>query len=316
MCPIRVQLLHGDITVMQADVCVSSIHRSKNMAMGKLSKHLLTSGGKTIQNELFMKSPAGDLKIGQVETVSPGKLKNFKELLFVCLFTYIPGNEEILQQSILECLELAAVKKYKSIAFPALGTGLDYPPERVAACILESIAMHNYQYPDSSLHIAYIVLLDRDRELIQAFLFMYMKGSTQLHGDSSSKSGTAKDVDKDLLAGLSYTSAQDYFNENISPQGAAGPSKTQKPKWAKASKPGTAGPKQAMNPTFHKFMTAIGSLFSNTGWSLQYGNVTCNVRPQVSPKVIGVQLSFGIDVSFIDKFVPPKLRKFFQGLAN
>uniref|UniRef100_A0A0B7B2P6 Macro domain-containing protein n=1 Tax=Arion vulgaris TaxID=1028688 RepID=A0A0B7B2P6_9EUPU len=325
MCPARIQLQRCDIVSLQADVCVSSIHRSKDMNMGLLSKHILSSAGKSIQDEMNMKQPGKELEMGQVEYVSPGKLRNkFKKLMFICLRQYIPDNEKILLQSILECLELAATKPsatepYKSISFPALGTGQGYPAEKVATCLLEAVVMHNYQYPETSLETVYIVLLDEDIELIKVFLLMCVNGTTDMQTDKTKQSTSDNFFVGDLASGLSFDDGKNCYGTDNSATGSTTPPTKQKPHMPKATtQKKKAGPQKTANPpnVFSYLFSSFFSHINNRSLSAQYSQFRVAVQPQISTKKIGLQLNFDVDISFLEQFIPTSLRTSFDKMFN
>ncbi|CAG5136055.1 unnamed protein product [Candidula unifasciata] len=290
MSPLRLELQRADIVSVRADVCVSSIHRSKDLTKGPLAKRILKCGGNSIQEELLKRDPGKELKIGQVEAVSSGKLQNFKDLNFICLCTYRPGNEQILLQSLLECLELAAVKNHKSVAFPALGIGHGYPAEKVAACLIEAATLHNYQFPKTSLDVVYVVLLDHDVDVIKTFLLMCAKGTTDLEVD---------------------TTSQLPINSGTTQKTATCPPKMPTVMGQKKKA------KQANQPIrVNSLFASISSLFKGFGYSANVGLFTFNVKPTISNRIAGFQVSFGLNISFIDTFIPPSLHPLWKSITS
>ena len=69
-----------------------------------------------------------------------------------------------MQTFIKSCLALAQTKKYRSIAFPALGTGaLGFPADVVAKLMFETVDAFETKYPDTSLRLVRIVVWSEDR---------------------------------------------------------------------------------------------------------------------------------------------------------
>ena len=60
-------------------------------------------------------------------------------------------------------------KKYKSIAFPALGTGvLDFPPDCVATVMIEEVNQFRKQYPKTYLsEIRIVIYRDEDIYMVR-----------------------------------------------------------------------------------------------------------------------------------------------------
>lgn len=98
------------------------------------------------------------------------------------LFLYKQHHSlQTLEQSILECLELAATKGHKTISFPALGSGQGYPPEKIASCMIEAVALHSFQYPHTSLETVYIAMLDKDINVIKVRVHLRNKVTCNLN---------------------------------------------------------------------------------------------------------------------------------------
>lgn len=75
------------------------------------------------------------------------------------------------------CLELADAKGYKSIAFPALGTGnLKYPGREVSKCMFETATEWGLKKKAKSLHVIKFVLYARNHDLVQVSVILtYLK---------------------------------------------------------------------------------------------------------------------------------------------
>ncbi|GFR58170.1 poly [ADP-ribose] polymerase [Elysia marginata] len=96
----------------------------------------------------------------------------------------------LVTQSLIECLELAAVEGHRIVAVPALGTGgLNYPPEKVANATAAAVALHNLQYPNTSIQTVNIVLWNDDAELIKAYIRMCAASSTNVNDDQDNMTG-------------------------------------------------------------------------------------------------------------------------------
>lgn len=71
------------------------------------------------------------------------------------------------------CLELADAKGYKSVAFPALGTGnLKYPGREVSTCMFETATEWGLKKKAKSLHVIKFVLHARNHDLIQVSVIL------------------------------------------------------------------------------------------------------------------------------------------------
>src|SRR5215510_1979210 len=113
---------YGDITGVMADVLVSSDDSHLSMG-GGVSASLLRAGGDMIAQEAHKHVPLG---LGDVAVTSAGKLHaryifhvvtiDFKNLSY--------ASAETLKLATSRCLELADTLGCRTIAFPALGTGV------------------------------------------------------------------------------------------------------------------------------------------------------------------------------------------------
>ena len=66
---------------------------------------------------------------------------------------------KLLNRFVTNCLYAAHERNYKSIAFPALGTGaLDFPPDVVATEMMKMIEEFRNRYPHSTLSKIRIVI--------------------------------------------------------------------------------------------------------------------------------------------------------------
>ncbi|BFZ23289.1 hypothetical protein BsWGS_26328 [Bradybaena similaris] len=322
MSPVRLELQRGDIVSVRADVCVSSIHRSKDMSRGPLARHILKCGGNSIQDELMKRDPGVDLKLCQLEVIQPGKLRNFKELNFICLQNYQPGHEETLLQTIIECLELATVKNHKSVAFPAVGAGHGYPVEKVASCLVEAVTLHNCQYPETSLEVVYVVLRDQDVDVIKTFLLMCVRGTTDLPPDAKASSDEVPDLE-DSMTDLQIDGIHKF--DSWHQQEYSGGVKSGAPQMTTTlppNKPKVMGqkkkpPKQGNQPPIvNQFLSNLVKFFNGVGYSANVGHFNFNIKPNISNRRIGIQVNLGLDTSFTDEFILPQLQKFWQSITR
>ncbi|XP_055872979.1 protein mono-ADP-ribosyltransferase PARP14-like isoform X1 [Biomphalaria glabrata] len=167
---VKIELYQGDITDLNAHALVSSVHRSKTLSRGPLSRHISRKAGPSLQNQLNEKI-RGELQFKQIVTCNPGALKNFNSVMFMCLYHWRDGNEVDLKHAIGDCLQIASNKNYRTIAFPALGMGGNqYPPFEVAMALLEAIITFVYDNPGTLLHTVYIALNDPDQDSIRTFV--------------------------------------------------------------------------------------------------------------------------------------------------
>jgi O-acetyl-ADP-ribose deacetylase (regulator of RNase III) len=154
----RLILIFGDIIESEAQVIVSSDDYYLSMA-GGVSAAIHRAGGDSIAQDAAKKVPA---QLGDVIVTGAGALP--AEYIFHAVTIGPAGQtlpvKQMVSGSISKCLRLLDVMGLRSIAFPAIGTGVaQLPIAEVAVSMAESIA----QFASDSqlrLHIE-LYLLDR-----------------------------------------------------------------------------------------------------------------------------------------------------------
>lgn len=92
------------------------------------------------------------------------------------LFLFLTNNVilywQILRHFVLQCMMAASEKRFKSIAFPAIGTGvLNFPPSVVAKVMFETVTLYKNQYPDCSLKTVEFVIYPKDTATVEVCLY-------------------------------------------------------------------------------------------------------------------------------------------------
>jgi O-acetyl-ADP-ribose deacetylase (regulator of RNase III) len=125
-----VRIYQGDITNLVADVIVSSDDTYLKMN-GGVSYRIRVVGGEDIYRETRNLIPSS---LGSVEVTNAGKLqakKIFHGVVIDWRNEILPSHT-VIQQVVHNCLEKASQYRFKSIAFPLLGTGSGGFPVKVA----------------------------------------------------------------------------------------------------------------------------------------------------------------------------------------
>lgn len=128
------RIIYSDITKLKADVLVSSDDNYLSMG-GGVSYALSRAAGELLRKEARKLVP---LKIGDVAVTSAGNLAASYVFHAVTIdyTNLIYPSEESIRSSTLKCLQLADTLQAKSIAFPALGTGVGGFPFQMAADVM------------------------------------------------------------------------------------------------------------------------------------------------------------------------------------
>ncbi|XP_046562803.1 protein mono-ADP-ribosyltransferase PARP14-like isoform X2 [Haliotis rubra] len=175
MSRIKINVVPGEIAKEQVDVIVNTTSSSLDLSKGAVSTSILKTGGDAIQMECSTKYPDG-IKSGQIAITGAGSLI-CQSIFHTCLPSWPrdQNGEMILQTLVAKCLKKASDKQYRSIAFPALGTGnLGYPRDVVAKTMMETMEQFGQDNPTTSLQEVKIVVYHKDTATIKAF--DYQKG--------------------------------------------------------------------------------------------------------------------------------------------
>ncbi len=131
-----IELLKGDITEINADAIVNAANNQLWMGAG-VAGAIRRKGGLVIEEEALKKGPIEHG--GAVETTA-GKLKAKYVIHAAAMRSDGYIDENSLKSSVLKSLELADKLQLKSIAFPALGTGVaGYPIKLCAEQMINTI---------------------------------------------------------------------------------------------------------------------------------------------------------------------------------
>ncbi|KAM9709259.1 protein mono-ADP-ribosyltransferase PARP9 isoform 1-T2 [Menidia menidia] len=160
---VHVTLKKDSIEEQETDVIVNTASAESNLNIGEISRAILKKAGYGMQNEIKRAQ-----KMGYVVPTKAYKL-NCKEVYHTfCVDRTQQNAHKILFDSLRECLDRAAASHYKSIAFPAIGTGnLGFFKAEVAKMMLDAVLDFS-QYHQSSMTV-HIIIFPSDHQTFQAF---------------------------------------------------------------------------------------------------------------------------------------------------
>ncbi|KAF3842871.1 hypothetical protein F7725_001720 [Dissostichus mawsoni] len=154
---VHLTLKKGKIEEQQTDVIVNTTSEDRDLKFGEISKALLQKAGYEMQKEISKVSFTGRLLI-----TNSYNLKCKKVFHTVCLgkgsYRHNTTPHQVLGDSVTECLQNAAKDRYKSIAFPAIGTGnLGFDKKEVAWIMANAVDdfAHNCQTEIDVMFIIY-----------------------------------------------------------------------------------------------------------------------------------------------------------------
>ncbi|HDD35582.1 MAG TPA: macro domain-containing protein [Candidatus Desulfofervidus auxilii] len=128
----QLEIIQGDITKLEVDAIVNAAGSTLVMG-GGVAGAILRAGGNEIQEECYKLAP---IKAGEAVITTAGKLKA-KRVIHAVGPRWGEGEEEKkLSDAILNSLKLADEHGLKSIAFPAISTGIFGCPKEWAAKVM------------------------------------------------------------------------------------------------------------------------------------------------------------------------------------
>ena len=158
---VQLDICHGDIVQESIDAIVNAANEDLKHA-GGLAKAILDAGGPDIQDQSNMHVQFnGKVFPGTCVALGAGALP-CKRVIHAVGPRWVDGSrgeEHILYLTVYNCLQCACEEKLKSIAFPAIGTGIFQVPEDVCAkASLEAVQEYFRNYPNSTINIVRFVL--------------------------------------------------------------------------------------------------------------------------------------------------------------
>ena len=152
----KVVLTQGDITETDADAVVNAANNDLQLG-GGVAGAIRRKGGEDIQREC---DAIGSIPLGGAAITTGGKLKARHVIHAASMSLGGMTNAKDLRSSTAHSLRIAAEKNLKTIAFPAVGTGIaGFPMGECAEIMLEETVKH--LNGPTSLEKVYFVLFDR-----------------------------------------------------------------------------------------------------------------------------------------------------------
>jgi O-acetyl-ADP-ribose deacetylase (regulator of RNase III) len=155
----KIVLMQGDLTEMDVDAIVNAANNDLQLG-GGIAGAIRRKGGETIQREC---DAIGSIPIGGAAITSGGKLRARFVIHAASMQLGGETTARALRTSTAHSLRIAAERELRSIAFPAVGTGIaGFPLSECAQIMLREVA--EYLKGPTSLERVHFVLFD-DRSL-------------------------------------------------------------------------------------------------------------------------------------------------------
>lgn len=167
----KIEILQGDLTVMNTDAIVNAANNELQLG-GGVAGAIRRKGGPAIQTEC---DEIGTIPVGGAAITGGGKLKTRHVIHAASMQLGGQTSAHPLQSSTAHSLRIAAKNGLKTIAFPAIGTGIaGFPMRECAEIMLREVAKH-LEGP-TSLEKVYFVLYDSEALAIFERAWIEMKG--------------------------------------------------------------------------------------------------------------------------------------------
>jgi len=151
----QIHIEKGDLTTYATDAIVNAANNDLILG-GGLAGAIAGKGGPTIQEECTRHGP---IKVGQAAITGAGDLPAKYVIHAASMALGGTTTAQSLADSLRAVLDLAEQYKLKSIALPAIGTGIArFPIDRCAEIMLRIVHDHLSRQP--SLNSVYFVLID------------------------------------------------------------------------------------------------------------------------------------------------------------
>lgn len=152
----KIVLLEGDLTEMDASAIVNAANNDLQLG-GGVAGAIRRKGGDQIQREC---DAIGSIPVGGAAITSGGRLRARHVIHAASMALGGRTTAQALRSSVAHSLRIAAQNKLKTIAFPAVGTGIaGFPMRECAEIMLGEAAQH--LKGTTSLEKIYFVLFDR-----------------------------------------------------------------------------------------------------------------------------------------------------------
>lgn len=158
----KIVLLQGDLTEVDADAIVNAANNDLQLG-GGVAGAIRQKGGEEIQREC---DAIGSIPVGDAAITSGGRLKARHVIHAASMQRGGATTERALRSSTAHALRIAAQNNLKTIAFPAVGTGIAGFPMRECAEIMLAEAQKHLQGATSLEQIQFVLF---DRRSLEVF---------------------------------------------------------------------------------------------------------------------------------------------------
>jgi O-acetyl-ADP-ribose deacetylase len=173
----KIEILQGDVTEMNADAIVNAANNDLKLG-GGVAGAIRRKGGSQIQAEC---DAIGTIPLGGAAITSGGKLKARHVIHAASMELGGRTSALTLRSSTAHSLRIAAQQRLKTVAFPAVGTGIAGFPLRECAEIMLREALRHLE-GETTVEKIYFVLYDEEALSTFKEVFAEIKSSSASAG--------------------------------------------------------------------------------------------------------------------------------------
>lgn len=152
----KIRVVKGDITALEVDAIVNPANTHLVMG-GGVAGAIKRKGGKEIEEEARKYAP---IKIGEAVITSAGKLKAKYVIHSPTMKLDFKTDENKIALATKAAIEKAIEFNIKSLAFPAMGTGVGGIPFKIAAEIMKNEILKYKNNPNAPEEILIVLYSD------------------------------------------------------------------------------------------------------------------------------------------------------------
>ncbi|HET7215846.1 MAG TPA: macro domain-containing protein [Terriglobia bacterium] len=152
----RIDFLKGDITELEVDAIVNAANNDLVLGSG-VAGAIRSKGGPRIQEEC---ERIGRIRLGEAAVTTAGNLKAYYVIHAASMRLGGKTTSESLQNATRNSLLRAEEKGFKTIAFPAIGTGVAGLPMEECANVMVSEVLEHLKSRSSLEKIAFVLYDD------------------------------------------------------------------------------------------------------------------------------------------------------------
>ncbi len=156
----KVEIVLGDITELGVDGIVNAANNHLKMG-GGVAYAIRKKGGEEIQKEADGLAP---IEVGEAVVTGAGRLKARYVIHAATMGLDLETDEEKIRSAARNAMNRAIEYRMKTVAFPALGTGVGgFPMEGAARVMLEEVSRFK-DHPGAPESVLFVLYTPRDLE--------------------------------------------------------------------------------------------------------------------------------------------------------